>query len=128
MGFVTRGRGVTVHRTDCANAVSLSADQPDRLIDVEWDQQSVASFIATVEVKALDRPLLLRDIVNVLADHQINVVGTSTVTSETDRVARLKFEFELGDPAHLDPLIRILRNIDSVYDVYRVVPGQTTNS
>ena len=128
MGFVTRGRGVTVHRTDCANAVSLSADQPDRLIDVEWDQQSVASFIATVEVKALDRPLLLRDIVNVLADHQINVVGTSTVTSEADRIARLKFEFELGDPAHLDPLIRILRNIDSVYDVYRVVPGQTTNA
>ena len=126
MGFVTRGRGVTVHRTDCANAVSLSADQPDRLIDVEWDQQADASFAASIEVKALDRPLLLRDLVNVLADHQMNVLGASTITSEDDRVARLKFDFELGDPSHLDPIMRIMRGIHSVYDVYRVVPGQNT--
>ncbi len=126
MGFVTRGRGVTVHRTDCANAVSLSADQPDRLIDVEWDQQVDASFTASIEVKALDRPLLLRDLVNVLADHQMNVLGASTITSEDDRVARLKFDFELGDPSHLDPIMRIMRGIHSVYDVYRVVPGQNT--
>ena len=123
MGFVTRGRGVTVHRTDCANAVSLSADQPDRLIDVEWDQQAETSFVASIEVKALDRPLLLRDLVNVLADHQINVLGASTITSEDDRVARLKFDFELGDPNHLDPIMRIMRGIHSVYDVYRIVPG-----
>ena len=126
MGFVTRGRGVTVHRTDCANAVSLSADQPDRLIDVEWDQQVDAFFTASIEVKALDRPLLLRDLVNVLADHQMNVLGASTITSEDDRVARLKFDFELGDPSHLDPIMRIMRGIHSVYDVYRVVPGQNT--
>jgi GTP pyrophosphokinase len=126
MGFVTRGRGVTVHRTDCANAVSLSADQPDRLIDVEWDQQADAFFTASIEVKALDRPLLLRDLVNVLADHQMNVLGASTITSEDDRVARLKFDFELGDPSHLDPIMRIMRGIHSVYDVYRVVPGQNT--
>ncbi|HJP15698.1 MAG TPA: bifunctional (p)ppGpp synthetase/guanosine-3',5'-bis(diphosphate) 3'-pyrophosphohydrolase, partial [Acidimicrobiales bacterium] len=126
MGFVTRGRGVTVHRTDCANAVSLSADQPDRLIDVEWDQQAETSFVASIEVKALDRPLLLRDLVNVLADHQINVLGASTITSEDDRVARLKFDFELGDPSHLDAIMRIMRGIHSVYDVYRVVPGQST--
>ena len=126
MGFVTRGRGVTVHRTDCANAVSLSADQPDRLIDVEWDQQADAFFTASIEVKALDRPLLLRDLVNVLADHQMNVLGASTITTEDDRVARLKFDFELGDPSHLDPIMRIMRGIHSVYDVYRVVPGQNT--
>jgi GTP pyrophosphokinase len=124
MGFVTRGRGVTVHRTDCANAVSLSAGQPDRLIDVEWDEQTSARFVAALEVKALDRQLLLRDIVNVLADHRVNVLNTSSATSGADHVARLKFEFELGDPAHLDTLIRIIRDIDSVYDVYRVVPGR----
>ncbi len=124
MGFVTRGRGVTVHRTDCANAVSLSAGQPDRLIDVEWDEQTSARFVAALEVKALDRQLLLRDIVNVLADHRVNVLNTSSATSGADHVARLKFEFELGDPAHLETLIRIIRDIDSVYDVYRVVPGR----
>jgi GTP pyrophosphokinase len=87
MGFVTRGRGVSVHRADCANAVSLSSGQPDRLIDVEWDEQTASHFVATFEVKALDRPLLLRDVVDVLAEHRVNVLSTSTATSGSDRVA-----------------------------------------
>ncbi len=124
IGFVTRGRGVSVHRSDCANATSLSEGQPDRLIEVEWDGSVTGSFLATIEVKALDRPRLLRDIVNVLADHQINVVGTDTVTSGVDRTAKMKFDFEMGHPAHLEPLLHIIAEIDSVYDVYRVVPGQ----
>ena len=123
MGFVTRGRGVSVHRTDCANAVSLSGGQPDRLIDVDWDEQTAAHFVASFEVKALDRPLLLRDVVAVLADHRVNVLSTSTVTSGTDRVARMRFEFEMGDASHLERVLHQIREIDSVYDVYRVVPG-----
>ena len=122
-GFVTRGRGVSVHRTDCANAVSLSGGQPDRLIDVDWDEQTAAHFVASFEVKALDRPLLLRDVVAVLADHRVNVLSTSTVTSGTDRVARMRFEFEMGDASHLERVLHQIREIDSVYDVYRVVPG-----
>ena len=62
IGFVTRGRGVSVHRSDCANAVSLSSAQNERLIDVEWDEESPAYFIASIEVKALDRGWLLRDV------------------------------------------------------------------
>ena len=124
IGFVTRGRGVSVHRSDCANAASLSEGQPDRLIDVDWDGSATGNFLATIEVKALDRPGLLRDIVNVLADHHINVVGTDTVTSGADRTAKMKFDFEMGHAAHLEPLLNIIAEIDSVYDVYRVVPGQ----
>ena len=124
MGFVTRGRGVSVHRADCANAVSLSGGQPERLIDVEWDEQTASHFVASFEVKALDRPLLLRDVVGVLADHRVNVLSTSTVTSGTDRVARMRFEFEMGDAGHLERVLHQIRDIDSVYDVYRVVPGR----
>ena len=62
IGFVTRGRGVSVHRADCANAVSLASGQADRLIDVEWDIEPGGVFIASVEVKALDRAKLLRDV------------------------------------------------------------------
>ena len=124
IGFVTRGRGVSVHRSDCANAASLTEGQPDRLIEVEWDEASAGHFLASIEVKALDRPRLLRDIVNVLADHHVNVVGTDSVTSGVDRVAKLRFDFELGDPSHLESLLHIIREIDSVYDVYRVVPGR----
>ncbi len=123
MGFVTRGRGVSVHRSDCANAVSLTADQADRLIDVDWDKDSSGHFVVSVEIKALDRPRLLRDIFGVLADNHVNVLATSTVTSGVDRVATMRFEFEIGDSTHLEAMLRLLREVDSVYDVHRVVPG-----
>ena len=123
MGFVTRGRGVSVHRSDCANAVSLTADQADRLIDVDWDKDSSGHFVVSVEIKALDRPRLLRDIFGLLADNHVNVLATSTVTSGVDRVATMRFEFEIGDPTHLEAMLRLLREVDSVYDVHRVVPG-----
>ena len=123
MGFVTRGRGVSVHRSDWANAVSLTADQADRLIDVDWDKDSSGHFVVSVEIKALDRPRLLRDIFGVLADNHVNVLATSTVTSGVDQVATMRFEFEIGDPTHLEAMLRLLREVDSVYDVHRVVPG-----
>jgi len=123
MGFVTRGRGISVHRSDCANAVSLTADQADRLIDVDWDRDSSGHFVVSVEIKALDRPRLLRDIFGVLADNHVNVLATSTATSGVDRVATMRFEFEIGDPTHLEAMLRLLREVDSVYDVHRVVPG-----
>ncbi len=122
IGFVTRGRGVSVHRADCANAVSLSTNQGDRLIDVEWDEESPAFFVASIEVKSLDRSWLLRDVAAVLSDHHVNVLSSSTVVG-ADRVSKMRFEFELSDVGHLDSLLRAIKDIDSVYDAYRVLPG-----
>ena len=124
IGFVTRGRGVSVHRTDCANAVSLMAEQATRMIDVDWDaqEQSDATFIAGVEVVALDRSRLLRDVTDALADHQVNILSCQTVTG-SDRVAKMTFEFEFANRGHLDAVIRTIKGIDSVYDAYRLVPG-----
>lgn len=124
MGFVTRGRGVSVHRADCANAASLSSQQYDRLIEVEWDQDhSSDTFVVSVEVKALDRSRLLRDVSATLADHHVNILSCATQTG-TDRISRMRFDFELADPSHLDSLVTTLRRIDSVYDAYRVLPGK----
>ncbi len=125
MGFVTRGRGVSVHQTDCSNAESLAGAQHDRLIDVEWeDEHDAAYFIASLEVKAYDRSHLLRDISEAFSDQHVNIVTCETATAE-DRIARLKFDFEIVDPAHLEALQRAIRNVDGVYDVYRVIPGRT---
>ena len=123
MGFVTRGRGVSVHRADCANAVSLRGAQTERLIEVEWDDDSAGSFVALVEVKALDRSRLLLDIAGTLSDAKVNILAANTVTG-ADRVSKMRFEFELGDPSHLETILGRLRSIDSVYDAYRVVPGK----
>ena len=122
MGFVTRGRGVSVHRADCANAVSLSMGQSDRLIDVEWDEDGTGRFIASIEVKALDRSRLLRDVSAALADAHVNIIACNTGTG-SDRISKMRFDFELGDPGHLDSLISSIKQIDSIYDAYRVLPG-----
>ena len=123
VGFITRGRGVSVHRADCANAVSLGTGQRDRIIDVEWDGDSAGVYVASIEVKALDRSRLLFDVTSALSDHHVNILASSPTTG-SDRVSTMRFEFELGDPAHLDSAISSIRAIDSVYDAYRVVPGK----
>jgi guanosine-3',5'-bis(diphosphate) 3'-pyrophosphohydrolase len=122
MGFVTRGRGVSVHRTDCANAVSLVGHQADRLIEVEWDNDGDTTFVASIEVKALDRSRLLRDVSAVLADAHVNIIACNTVTG-SDRISTMRFDFELADAEHLESLIHAIKGIDSIYDAYRVLPG-----
>ena len=123
LGFVTRGRGVSVHRSDCANAVSLAGGQAARLIDVEWDRESAKTeFRAAVEVVALDRTRLLRDVANALSDQHVNIVACSTHTG-SDRVAKMRFEFELADPSHLEMVLRTIKKIDGVYEAYRQLPG-----
>jgi GTP pyrophosphokinase len=122
IGFITRGRGVSVHRSDCANAAALSAGEVGRLIEVEWDQEP-GSFVAAIEVKALDRTRLGVDVWKVLSDYHLNILRSETFTA-ADRVSRMRFEFELADPAHLDSLLTSIKRIDSVYDVYRILPGK----
>jgi GTP pyrophosphokinase len=121
MGFVTRGRGVSVHRTDCANAAGLT-DHAERLIEVEWDNDGPATFVVSVEVEALDRNRLLRDISQVLAEYHVSIMSSTSQTS-SDRVAKFRFDFELADPSHLDTILAALKRVDSVYAAYRVLPG-----
>ncbi|MBV9057731.1 MAG: bifunctional (p)ppGpp synthetase/guanosine-3',5'-bis(diphosphate) 3'-pyrophosphohydrolase [Pseudonocardiales bacterium] len=118
LGFVTRGSGVSVHRTDCTNAESLRA-QPDRLVEVEWAPSSSSVFLVGIQVEALDRHRLLSDVTKVLADGRVNILSAS-VTTTRDRVAVSRFSFEMGDPKHLGHVLRAVRNIEGVYDVYRV--------
>ena len=127
MGFVTKGRGVTVHRADCANAAALAEDSA-RVVDVEWSSDGANTmFVAAVEVKALDRSRLLRDVANALSDEHVNIVACTTHTG-SDRVARMRFEFEFADPSHLQSVLRVIKRIDGVYDASRVLPGAETVS
>ena len=124
VGFVTQVAASSVHRTDCANAESLMSDQAARLIDVDWDgDRTKAIFRAGVEVVALDRSRLLRDVANALSEQHVNIVSCSTHTGG-DRVAKMRFEFELADPSHLEAVLRTIKQIDAVYDAYRLVPGK----
>jgi GTP pyrophosphokinase len=124
MGFITRGNGVSVHRTDCTNAESLLS-QPDRLIEVEWAPSAASVFLVQLQVEALDRNRLLSDVTRVLSDQHVNILSASVQTSR-DRVAVSKFTFEMGDPSHLDHVIKAVRKIDGVFDVYRITGTKAT--
>ncbi|HVH21648.1 MAG TPA: bifunctional (p)ppGpp synthetase/guanosine-3',5'-bis(diphosphate) 3'-pyrophosphohydrolase [Pseudonocardia sp.] len=118
LGFVTRGGIVSVHRTDCTNASDLHA-RAERLVDVAWSVSPGSVFLVAIQVEALDRHRLLSDITKVLADEKVNILSASVATSR-DRVAISRFSFEMGDPKHLGHVLRAVRNVEGVYDVYRV--------
>ncbi len=123
VGFVTQGRGVSVHRADCANAGALADRSKERLIDVEWDRGNDGVFVATIEVQAFDRSRLLADVSKVVSEHHLNIVAARTATTP-DRVSRMAFDVELADPTHLHSLINALKHLDGVFDAYRQLPGK----
>lgn len=118
LGFVTRGGGVSVHRTDCTNADDLRS-APERLVEVQWAPSASSVFLVAIQVEALDRHRLLSDITKVLADERVNILSASVTTSR-DRVAVSRFTFEMGDPKHLGHVLKAVRAVEGVYDVYRV--------
>jgi GTP pyrophosphokinase len=127
IGFVTRGRGVSVHRVDCANAASLGQEQATRLIEVEWDGDRTDQVIAAgIEIVALDRAHLLRDVASALGDFHASILSSQSVAGG-DRVARMTFQLELSNAGQLVALLNRLKQIDGVYDVHRAIPGGATS-
>ena len=120
VGFVTVGRGVSVHRSDCANIGALG-QRAERIIEVSWAPDQSGSFFVWIQVEALDRPRLLRDVTSMLSDMGANINASSSGT-DRDRIAILRYEVELSDPDALSRTIDALRGVQGVYDAYRLVP------
>ncbi|MGN0094681.1 MAG: RelA/SpoT family protein [Corynebacterium sp.] len=121
-GFITKGGGVSVHRTDCTNAEKLHSE-PDRLIDVSWASDvRDAVFVVTLQIEGLDRTGLLSEVTRVVSEQKVPIIATSTHVAE-DRVAMCRFTFEVSDTKQLGYLMNQLRNVEGVYDVYRVTTG-----
>ncbi|MSW85118.1 MAG: RelA/SpoT family protein [Actinobacteria bacterium] len=118
LGFVTRASGVSVHRTDCVNVPSLES-QPERFVRVQWAPTSSSVFLVNIQVEALDRSRLLSDVTRTLSDQHVNILSASVSTTR-DRIALSRFTFEMADPLHLGSVLKAVRTIEGVYDVYRV--------
>jgi GTP pyrophosphokinase len=121
IGFVTRGQGVSVHRTDCPNVKSLRRE-PERLIEVTWAGGKPTSFVVAIMVEALDRTRLLSDVATTMSDHHVNILS-ATSTTRKDRITRLRFTFELADITHLSSVLAAVKRVESVFDAVRVVPS-----
>ena len=118
VGFVTRGDGVSVHRVDCTNMKSLEAE-PGRMVEVEWAPTAQSMFLVAIQVEALDRARLLSDVTRVLSDVHVNILSASVATTR-NRIAKSRFTFEMADPTHLGHVLKAVRNVDGVFDAYRV--------
>ncbi|GAA3746224.1 RelA/SpoT family protein [Salinactinospora qingdaonensis] len=116
VGFVTRGNGVSVHRADCVNTKALDEQ---RMVHVQWRPTDDSMFLVALQVEALDRTRLLSDITRVLSDQHVNILS-ATVQTSRDRVALSRFTFEMADPTHLGHVLKAVRGVDGVYDVYRM--------
>lgn len=118
VGFVTRGSGVSVHRISCPNIADLSTDSR-RMVEVEWSPTSSGVFMVNIQVEALDRARLLSDVTRALSDQHVNILSASVATTR-DRIALSRFSFEMGDPKHLGALLKTVKGVEGVFDVYRV--------
>lgn len=128
IGFVTRGRGVSVHRADCPNATDLKRE-PERIIEVEWEQAASqeATFRVETHIEALDRMNLLRDVTATLAEEGVNVVSASS-TTDRDGIVRMRFLFQLSDVNHVDEILRRVMEVDGVFEARRMFPGEYVGS
>jgi len=120
VGYISLGRGITIHREDCPNVVVLKKD-PDRFTPVAWDGDAETSFRVEIEVDGWDRHRLLEDMSRTFAETGINILEARCTTNHP--MVKNRFVVEVGDTRTLDQTITRLRNIDAVFDAYRITPG-----
>ncbi|MEE0279025.1 MAG: bifunctional (p)ppGpp synthetase/guanosine-3',5'-bis(diphosphate) 3'-pyrophosphohydrolase [Collinsella bouchesdurhonensis] len=122
VGFITRGRGVSVHRADCPNVKGLM-EHPERMIEVSWDDGADALFQVEIVVECLDRMGLLKDVTIAIGDAGANILSAATST-DREGVATLRFLVEISDASGLDALLAAISRVESVFDARRLMPGE----
>ena len=120
IGYVTRGRGVSVHRQDCRNVLMWREKESERLVEVTWESQFDAPFFVRMEVEAMDRAGLLGDVMNVLAEMKISASWVQA-RGKKDRMATIEFSAQLKDKEQLEYLVRKINRVKDVFEVRRVV-------
>jgi GTP diphosphokinase / guanosine-3',5'-bis(diphosphate) 3'-diphosphatase len=120
VGYISLGKGITIHRKDCPNVKTLMRN-PERFTQVDWDGGSTKSFRVQIAVDAWDRPRLLEDVARTFAEHGANIVSYGGTVE--DQLAKNWYTAELGDVKSLRTLLTQLRNVEAVFDAYRVTPS-----
>ena len=122
VGYISLGKGVSIHRKDCPNAKALTLRSGERFIDVAWKGASKKAFRAEFQIEAMDRSRLLEDISRTLSESGINIVSAQLSTMP-DHMVKDRFVVEIGDAKLLDTVLETIKGIDTVFDAYRIIPG-----
>jgi len=118
VGFITRGRGVSIHRADCTNIHDLSDSEDERFIEVEWDTGKQATFISELQIKALDRPKLLQDLTGLYAEAKLNATSLNLRINK-EKIAIIDIAFEINETKQLEDLTKKIKKLDGVLEVFR---------
>jgi GTP diphosphokinase / guanosine-3',5'-bis(diphosphate) 3'-diphosphatase len=118
-GYVSLGRGITIHRADCKNVKALKR-APERFVQVNWEGENESSYRVELQIDAYDRTRLLEDLSRTFSEAGINIIGASCTTNHP--MVKNKFVVEVGDTEQLKQCITRLRNVESVFDAYRITP------
>ena len=118
-GYVSLGRGITIHRTDCNNVKALKR-APERFVEVSWEGDNEATFRVELQIDAYDRTRLLEDLSRTFSEAGINIIGATCTTNHP--MVKNRFVVEVGDTEHLKQCLSRLRNVESVFDAYRITP------
>ncbi len=122
IGYITRGKGISVHRIDCNNIATSMSSEKERFIEVCWDKKAPYKFNAEIQIEALDRTKLLRDITNAIGEYDLNIVRANSLRMDKAGHIKLKFLIEISNKYILKDVINNIKQIDSVYDVFRILP------
>ena len=118
IGYVTTGRGVAVHRTECTN-LGVRTPGMERMVEVAWSPDLINAFTVWVQVEALDRYRLLRDVTAVISEMGGNIIAATSAVGD-DRVAVFQYEVELSDADQLSRLLSDLKGVDGVFKAFRL--------
>jgi len=118
-GYVSLGRGITIHRADCKNVKALMKS-PERFVEVAWEGENESSYRVELQIDAYDRTRLLEDLSRTFSEAGINILGASCMTKHP--MVKNRFVVEVGDTEQLKQCISRLRNVESVFDAYRITP------
>ncbi|HVY95385.1 MAG TPA: bifunctional (p)ppGpp synthetase/guanosine-3',5'-bis(diphosphate) 3'-pyrophosphohydrolase [Solirubrobacterales bacterium] len=119
-GYVSLGRGITIHRADCKNVKALKK-APERFVDVAWEGENESSYRVELQIDAYDRTRLLEDLSRAFSEGGINIIGATCTTNHP--MVKNRFVVEVGDTEQLKACISRLRNVESVFDAYRITPA-----
>ena len=116
IGYITRGRGVTIHKADCANALS---GETERRVEVEWADESLGAFTASIKIVAYDKPNLLVEIATVISEMNISIKNVAASLDEKNRIATFRFAVEVKSREQMDKVVKQLMKKSDVIDVFR---------
>ncbi len=119
VGYITRGRGVTIHRRDCPNVLNLLSRAPERLIAVDWGVVENTTYPVDIYIEAFDRPGLLRDITSIVANQRINMSSVNTITTKPENLARVSATLEISNLDQLSRVLALIEQLPNVTDVRR---------